>query len=230
MQLRTFLLMFRVTDPQGQGREAARDQAQGGDGRQACEDQGRPREEAGAHPDEAQPDARRRGAHAGAAAAAVSLCESMSFLNVVDDAAAAGYVEQGNKTTNTRCVSRAAKDEHDERGCGSLEGWQWLLATHMHARGPTAWESFVGARAFGAFYAAAHVVHWLRYAWLERDYLTFSYDVCRPVRGLFNRSLRENPSMVFTLPWTPAVCGLCHCHPQCLPTTLEHPMTRHVHV
>merc|ERR1712130_265306 len=106
------------------------------------------------------------------AAAAVSLCESMSYLNVVDDAAAAGYVEQGNKTTNTRCVSRAAKDEHDERGCGSSEGWQWLLATHTHARGPTAWESFVGARAFGAFYAAAHVVHWLRYAWLERDYLT----------------------------------------------------------
>merc|ERR1712070_187824 len=91
--------------------------------------------EAGARPDQAQPDARRRGAHAGAAAAAVSLCESMGYINVVDDAAAAGYVEQGNKTTNTRCVSRAAKDEHDERGCGSLEGWQWLLATHMHARG-----------------------------------------------------------------------------------------------
>lgn len=135
MKQRIPLLILRITDPQGQGREAARDQAQGGDGRQACEDQGRPREEAGARPDQAQPDARRRGAHAGAAAAAVSLCESMSYMNVVDDAAAAGYVEQGNKTTNTRCVSRAAKDEHDERGCGSLEGWQWLLATHMHARG-----------------------------------------------------------------------------------------------
>ena len=58
----------------------------------------------------------------------------------------------------------------------------------------TAWESFVGARAFGAFYAAAHVVHWLRYAWLERDYLTFSNDVCCSYCSLPDGILGEIPS------------------------------------
>lgn len=43
---------FLSADPQGQGREAARGEAQGRDGRQACEDQGCPRAETRAHPDE----------------------------------------------------------------------------------------------------------------------------------------------------------------------------------
>lgn len=82
----------------------------------------------------------------------------------------------------------------------------------------TAWESFVGALAFGAFYAAAHVVHWLRYAWLERDYLTFSnrvrHFICSLRAGwlqmvVFGRTRATScKSYMWAMPLTPVPFGI----------------------